>query len=121
SFFPAETASRPCAPAKPRVFVKPREISVSMRVRGGAGTTQTSNQTVMSGRLLPLIYGPSEVRDRAAQAEPKLTGDGQLAEALSALLPAAWRVIGSPTMATGLSPRNPLLSASESATLTSAG
>ena len=36
SFFPAETASRPCAPAKPRVFVKPREISVSMRVRGGA-------------------------------------------------------------------------------------
>src|SRR5262249_27104204 len=73
------------------------------------------------GRRLKATSSRSAGKDRAAQAEPKLTADGQLAEALSVLLPAAWRVIGSPTMATGLSPRNPLLSASESATLTSAG
>jgi hypothetical protein len=31
------------------VFVKPREISVSVGLRGGAGRTRTCNQTVMSG------------------------------------------------------------------------
>src|SRR5262249_12328837 len=33
-FFPAETASRLCAPTKPRVFVKPREISVGVGLHG---------------------------------------------------------------------------------------
>ena len=41
------------ARAKSRVFGKPREISVSTRVRGGPGRTRTSNQTVMSGTPSP--------------------------------------------------------------------
>src|SRR5262245_44270082 len=36
SFFPAETASRLCAPQNRGVFVKPREISVSVGLHGGA-------------------------------------------------------------------------------------
>src|SRR5215471_15667756 len=45
-------------PAKPRVFVKPREISVSVGLRGGAGRTQTSNQPVMDSvsRSLASIF-----------------------------------------------------------------
>src|SRR5215472_3571311 len=38
-------------PAKPRVFVKPREISVSVGLRGGAGRTRTSSQTIMNSML----------------------------------------------------------------------
>src|SRR5262245_2531039 len=66
SFFPAEAAGRPRAPAKRGVFVKPREISVSTGVRGGSGRTQTGNQTVISrSRQSPIgvINGARDCRN----------------------------------------------------------
>src|SRR6266536_5305054 len=50
---PSRDCKPPCVPAKPRVFVKPREISVSVGVRGGAGRTRTGNQTVIRSMLQP--------------------------------------------------------------------
>src|SRR5262249_61083280 len=44
-------------PAKPRVFVKLREISVSVGLRGGPGRTRTSNQPVMDSMSLSLVAG----------------------------------------------------------------
>jgi hypothetical protein len=39
---------RPDAPANRGLFVNPREISVSVGMRGGPGRTRTSNQTFMN-------------------------------------------------------------------------
>src|SRR5262245_65783327 len=59
-------------PAKPRVFVKPREISVSVGLRGGAGRTRTSNQTIMNSmlRLRGGIFA-SDARNQSTKIDRK--------------------------------------------------
>ena len=75
SFFPAEIASRLCAPQKPGVFVKPREISVSVGLRGGPGRTRTSNQPVMDSvsRSLASIFA-SDTRKQNKKMIAERTG-----------------------------------------------
>jgi hypothetical protein len=48
SFFPTETASRPCAPQNRGVFVKRREISVRTGLRGGLGGLEPATRRLWS-------------------------------------------------------------------------
>src|SRR5215510_7471064 len=62
-------------PAKPQVFVKPREISVSVGLRGGAGRTRTCNQPVMTGMLQSQRWPfPDPARGNATKMIAERTG-----------------------------------------------